>query len=159
MNIAYSVHKNSNAVFMKYDRAANARRQEAQPLHTHRESGAFPLWWIKNETDIRPREINSKTCSHPCAHWSTATFKHMGLHAILSKTEKVAHITQESILKGKNRFPGDNFYLLSPVSLFNVIRFLFIEFYDGCFSKAFIGVDVSITTHHIPARKAVCFAL
>lgn len=34
MNITYSVHKNSNAVFMKYDHAGNVRRHKAQPIHT-----------------------------------------------------------------------------------------------------------------------------
>lgn len=43
MNIAYSVHKNSNAVFMKYDRAANVRRREAQPLHTQRDLERPPV--------------------------------------------------------------------------------------------------------------------
>lgn len=40
MDIAYSVHKNSNAAFMKYDHAANVRKHRAQLVHTQMEFSA-----------------------------------------------------------------------------------------------------------------------
>lgn len=82
-------------------------------------------------------DLEKLTQRHAAIHALTGQLQHLNTRVpvvFYVKTEKVAHITQESILKGKNRFPRCSFQLILYSS------FLYLMSFDFCSLRFKVGV-------------------